>query len=424
MTATTNEVVAELSAESGGANAVRDPYPVFAEYRRRTPVMVGDILTEFGLPAMAQSADGKRPMFSLFRYEDVARALRDTETFSSSVVMDVFEPLLGRVISGMDGDEHRAMRGLINPAFARRMLENWQVGIMRPVARRMVEELAVAGRRADLADFAVRFPVRMIYEVMGFHDEDAYDEFARAGLSMIPAMTGPNPSNPEQTARAVERAKKESAFLYDRINSLVTTRRAEGSKGDDLIGHLLRAEFEGDRLDDEQITIVMRQMLPAAAETTTRAWLNVMTCLLERPEVLEAVREDTSLIPNAVEEGMRFQSTVTMLGRLCTKEIELRGVTIPAGSGVTLVVGSANRDEEVFDKPDEYDLHRSRSQGLGFGWGPHVCLGIHTAKLEMVEATAAVLDLLPNVRLDTDAPPPEIVGMHLRSPASLNVVWD
>jgi cytochrome P450 len=423
VSATSEDVFAELSAELGSAT-VGDPYPVFAERRRTMPVMEGDIMTEFGLPAMAQSLDGTRPMYTLFRYDDIVGALRDPGTFSSSVIMDVFEPLLGRVVLGMDGAEHRSFRGLLMPAFTRRLLEIWNNEIIRPVARELVAELAPT-KRANLVDFSLHFPVRMIYRILGFpNDQKSYDEFARAGLTMLLALSGVNPSNPEETARAIERAMRESNALYGSIEKIVEQRRAEGSEGDDFIGHLLRAEFEGERLNDDQIVTFVRSLLPAASETTTRTFLNVMTCLLERPAVMDQLRKDKSLIPKAINEANRLEAATTVLGRITTKEVELRGVRIPAGAGITLAAASGNRDEETFPDPDTFDLQREGPPGLIWGFGPHLCPGMNTARIEMYEAVDALLELLPNLRLDPSEEPPAIVGMMMRSPARLPVVWD
>ncbi len=355
--ATSEDVFAELSAELGSAT-VGDPYPVFAERRRMTPVMEGDIMAEFGLPSFAQTLDGSRPIYTFFRYDDIVGALRDPGTFSSSVIMDVFEPLLGRVVLGMDGAEHRSLRGLLMPAFTRRLVEIWTDEIMRPVARELVAELAPK-KRANLVDFSLHFPVRMIYRILGFPDDQAsYDEFARSGLTMLLALSGVNPSKPEETARAIERAMRESHALYGSIQKVVEQRRAEGSEGDDFIGHLLRAEFEGEKLDDDQIVTFVRSLLPAASETTTRTFLNVMTCLLERPEIMNELRQDSSLIPKAINEANRLEAATTVFGRLATKDVEVRGVRIPAGAGITLAAASGNRDEETYVDPDTFDMHR------------------------------------------------------------------
>ena len=140
--------------------------------------------------------------------------------------------------------------------------------------------------------------------------------------------------------------------------------------------------------------------------------------------VLAEVREQRELLPAAIDEAMRLEAPGTILGRTTTREIELRGVTIPAGAGVTLVVGSGNRDENTYERPDEFDLRREGPPSLVFGYGPHLCVGRQTATLEIREAIGALLDALPNLRLDPDADPPKIRGLTFRSPAQLNVVWD
>ena len=284
MTVLLDEVFAELS-ESLGATTIGDPYPLFAERRRTAPVMEGDLMAEFGLPAMAQSVDGSRKMFTLFRYDDIVAALRNHEVFSSKVIEEVFLPVLGRTVLGMDGEEHRQWRGLYMPGFTRRLVTKWTEEIIRPVARHYTEEFIAAadGKRANLVDFGLRYPVRMIYEILGFpnDDEATYEEFARSGLTILLALGGVNPNDPEQTMRTIQRAAAESQSLYGAIHEIIATRRAEGAEGDDLIGHMLRSEFEGRQLTDDELTVFFRSLVPPASETTTRTWLNVMVCLLD-----------------------------------------------------------------------------------------------------------------------------------------------
>ena len=426
MAITSEDVFAELS-EGMGAGLMGDPYPIFAERRRTSPIMVGDIMSEeFGLPAMAASMDGSRPMFTFFRYDDVVAALRDPETFSSSVINEVFEPIVGRTVLGMDGEEHRKRRGLYMPAFTRRLVEMWQERVMRPVARSMVQRVAASpDKRANLVDLALRYPVRMIYQIIGLPpDEELYDEFARGALMVGMASQGLNPADPEENERVRARALAVAQETYEKILEIVCAKRAAGTDGDDLISRLLRVEFEGEHMGDEEVARFIRTLLTPASETTTRSWLNVMTLLLHRPEVLEEVRNDRSLILPAIDEGMRVEPVAVVLGRITTREVEVRGVKIPAKAGITLVTGSANRDEEVFERADEFDLHRESAKAtLVFGHGPHLCPGMNTARMEMREAIDALLDELPDLRLDQDAAPPEIRGVMLRSPAALHVTW-
>jgi cytochrome P450 len=148
----------------------------------------------------------------------------------------------------------------------------------------------------------------------------------------------------------------------------------------------------------------------------------MLVALLERPALLERVRADRALVPKVINEGMRWETASQFLARQATVDVEFRGVKIPAGAALSLASGSANRDEEVFENPDEFDIDRSAKVNLGFGAGPHLCLGMQIAKSEMEAMLNCLLDL-PVLRLDPDAPSPRIVGAQLRGPRALHVVW-
>lgn len=222
----------------------------------------------------------------------------------------------------------------------------------------------------------------------------------------------------------MESAFKAAQELYDDTLEIVQQRRANGSVGNDLIGYLLRANDDGRMLDDAKITELIRQFLPAAAETTTRSFGSMLVALLERPALLDRVRADRTLVPKVINEGMRWETASQFLARQATVDVEIRGVKIPAGAAVSLASGSANRDEDIFDNPDEFDIDRPAKVNLGFGGGAHLCLGMQVAKTEMEAMLNGLLDNLPNLRLDPDAPPPKIVGAQLRGPRHIHVLWD
>ena len=425
MTATTKELFAQL-ANTFGATTVEDPWELYARHRRDEPVSDHDVLTDFGLPSFA-SAGGARPVYSVFRYADVVGALRDHETFANSLWLDLFMPLAGRAILGMDGEEHRAWRGLLLPVFTRKAVGSWTETVIRPTAQRSVAELRDAGNSAELLDFAQRFPVRMIYEIVGLPsgDDEAYDAFQRLAITLLIGLAPPAGEVDAEAAMArFQNAIAASAELLEMILPVVTACRADGAEGDDLISHMIRSEFEGGRLDDEQIANFIRTLLPAATENTTRQFLNCLTLLLQRPQLLDAVGQDRSLLPGALAEGERFDGPVAVLSRIATRDVEVAGVAIPEGSGVALVVNSANRDEDAFADADTFEIHRKAGVPLVWGLGRHVCPGMNTARSEIAAALEAMLDQLPNLRLDPDAPPPVIRGVHARGPAALNVVWD
>ena len=418
------ELFAELG-ENFGASAVRDPYALYAERRRTAPVTEGDVLAEFGLPSFA-GAGGARPVYSVFRHADVVEGLRDHETFANRIWLDIFVPLAGRAILGMDGEEHRGWRGVLLPVFTRRAVESWTESVIRPAAQAGVAELRRAGNRANLVDFAQRFPMRMIYEIIGLPaDRENYDHFQTLAIRLLIGLAPQSdPAKADLALRNFQRAIEAAQELYAMIMPVVASRRAEGATGADLISHMIRAEFEGGRLDDEQITNFVRTLLPAATDNTTRQFLNTATLLLERPAVLDEVRADRSLLPGALAEGERFDGPVAVLTRITTREVEVAGVTIPQEAGVSFVINSANRDEQAHHEPEVFDIRRRGPTPLVWGLGRHVCPGMNLARSEIGCALEAMFDALPGLRLDPDLPAPEIVGMHARSPAALHVVWD
>jgi cytochrome P450 len=237
-------------------------------------------------------------------------------------------------------------------------------------------------------------------------------------------ILGGSKLDPEEEARSRERAMKATNTLYEVVLALVKRRRAEGAPGDDLVCRLLRAEFEGRQLDDHEITTFARSMVAAGGETTTRTFSSVMTLLLQRPELLERVRNDRSLVNKVIDEASRYEPTSTVKIRQTSRDVEIRGVMIPKGAMVQAVVASANRDEEVFDNADSFDIDRKLKPSFNFGFGPHMCIGQYVAKMELNIAVNAVLDLFPNVRLDPSKPAPQIVGSMLRGASSIPVIWD
>lgn len=399
-----------------------DPYPLYAELRSTTPVMEGDILARFGVPSQADYANKGRKVFTVFRNEDVFNILRDSETWTTDLLLDGFGDFLdGVMISTLGGDAHRRLRGLIQPGFAPAVLARWNNKLITPLFR---EELVPALRhrgRADLVrDFALPFPVRAIYAVLGFPDDhELMERFAGWALRVL---AGPQ-KDPERARITIEDAFRASQELYDNVLPIVADNRAAGAVGDGLISHLLRSSFEGQALNDHQITNLVRMMLPPATETTTRTFANLMVLLFDNPETLERVRQDRSLIRKALQESMRCEPVAGFLARQASRDVVLSGVTIPEGAAVSLCSGAASRDPDVYDHPDRFDIDRPTRPHLGFGFGMHMCLGLPVAQMEIEAAVDAMLDL-PNLRLDPDRPRPQIRGLQMRGPDAVHVIWD
>jgi cytochrome P450 len=167
-----------------------------------------------------------------------------------------------------------------------------------------------------------------------------------------------------------------------------------------------------------------RQLMNAAGDTSYNGFSTAMAGLLANPEQLELVKRDRSLVSKAIEEALRWNAPVMMISRTPKRPLELCGVKINPGDHVGVVLPAMNRDPAVFDRPDEFDLHRANRGHSAFGLGPHICLGQHLARSEMQIALNMLLDRLPKLRRDDRFAPPEVCGFMLRGPASLHVRFD
>jgi cytochrome P450 len=299
-------------------------------------------------------------------------------------------------------------------------VNKWRPKIDRIMREEFLHPM-VAARQADLMQFALDFPIRVIYGVMGFPEDPVmYRQYAAWGLAILAA----NQIDPSKLADARREAGLALKGLYDSIKAFVIERRAAGAVGDDLVSRLIRAEYEGRRLDDHEVVTFVRSLLPAATETTTRSFSCVMTLLLSDDGLLARVRADRTLVPKLIDETVRFEPVSTFKVREAARDMEIAGVKIPKGAFVQCLVASANRDETVFDNADTFDITRRQKPSFGFGFGPHMCIGQFVAKIELQCAINAILDLFPNVRLDPSKPRPKIEGAMLRGANSVSVIWD
>lgn len=424
-----NQPAAEQSLQSSFANVAAnyrgenvDLHAMLRELRHNSPIIAEDFMAKLGVPNIA-GIDASRPTYSVFKHREVMQVLRDAESFTSGFIAEGLGAFVdGLILTGMDGDMHRKARALLQPIFMPAVVNRWKSTVMDPIIRQEYIEPMVAAKRADLMEFALHFPIRLIYSLIGFPADQpqVVKQYAAWALDIL---AGPQ-LDPSKAERAREAAMSASKNLYDAIIGRVQEVRAAATGGDDLISRLIAAEYEGGRLDDHEIATFVRSLLPAAGETTTRTFGSIMTLLLERPELLERVRNDRSLVPKAIDEAIRFEPVATFKVRQASKDLQLAGVDIPKGAMVQCIVISANRDEQVFADSETFNIDRDLKPSFGFGFGPHTCIGQFIAKAELQVAVNAILDLLPGLRLDPDRPAPVIAGAQLRGPHSVAVVWD
>ncbi|AWI74215.1 cytochrome P450 [Parazoarcus communis] len=395
---------------------------IYREMRKNSPIIAENFMGKLGVPNIA-GLDANRPTYTVFKYKDVMNVLRDATHYTSGFIAEGLGAFFdGLILTGMDGEAHKKARGLLQPIFMPDVVNTWRDSKMDPIVRNEYLLPMVSEKKADLMEFALYFPIRLIYALIGFPDDkpEKVKQYAAWALAIL---AGPQ-VDAERAALARKAAMEAAKALYDAVMEAVVEVRRNGAEGNDLISRLIRAEYEGRKLDDHEITTFVRSLLPAAGETTTRTFGSLMVLLLERPELLERIRNDRSLVGKAIDEAIRFEPVATFKVRQAAEDIELAGMPIPKGAMVQCIVSSANRDEEVFENSETFDIDRKLKPSFGFGFGPHMCIGQFIAKTELQVALNAVLDLLPNIRLDPDFPAPRITGAQLRGPHSVRVIWD
>ena len=382
------------------AGDLRDPYPELARKRRDCPV---ELSTQVGFDLE------ERLTATVYRYDDVAAVLRDNETYSSGAIRDLMAVVMGPyVLVGMDEPEHKRHRHLVSHAFRSKALTHWEDDLITDVVDSLIDEFEGEGRAELVRDFTFRFPVQVIAEVLGVPRSD-HARFHDYAVAIINVAADP------------EAGLKASEAMREYLSEHVEARRRD--PGTDVISDLVTSEIDGEVLDDEEIFSFLRLLLPAGAETTYRASGNFIFGLLTHVDQLEALKSDRSLMPQAIEEAIRWETPLLITTRRCTRDAEVAGVEIPAGANVVTNLGSANHDETKWDHAEDFDIHREPQPQIAFGAGPHMCIGMHLARLELKVAVNRLLDRLPDLRLDPDGDDPHIHGERFRSPTSLPVLF-
>lgn len=389
--------------------STRDPYPRLAELRRQAPVHPGPMPILEGSarpdPALERPVRGN---VTVYGYDETAEVLRDNRRFSSSVYADVIGIAMGRTLLEMDEPEHRLHRSLVSPAFRQRVLVRWEHELVRAVVEDLVDGFAGDGRADLVRQLMFAFPVQVIARILGLPREDL-GRFQRWSIELLSMVSN------------WERGMAASASLREYFAGVVDQRRSRPA--DDLVSDLVAVEIEGERLSDEEIFSFLALLLPAGVETTYRATGNLMAALFTHPEAMAAVRRDPGLRRQAIEESLRWEPPITFLVRKAVEDVTLAGVEIAPGDNVGVCIAAANRDERRYPDPDLFDIERGSASHLTFGSGPHVCLGMHLARMEARVALDVLLERLVDLALDPEGERPSVVGMAFRSPDALPVVF-
>jgi cytochrome P450 len=370
------------------------------EARAKHRVMIGNPFGETASQSLGVAG------VTVLGYDECQFVLTHPDTFSSSIYEHIMGPVMGRTLLELQGAEHRASRALVSPSFRTTVLERWRSELVQVVVDELIDRFSPRGRAELVREFTFAFPVQVIARIMGLPRAD-YHRFQRLSIELLNVVYD------------WERGIAASAALKEYLGGVLAQRRR--APQDDLISTLAESEIDGERLSDDEIFAFLLLILPAGVETTYRASGNLLVALLTEPELLEAVRADHRLVRSALEEALRWEPPITSVMRVAARDCELGAIKIPAGTNVNVSVASANRDPTRYPDPDRFDMTRKNFAHLTFGGGPHLCLGMHLARMEASVAITALLDRLPDLRLDPTAPKPRVVGVAFRSPLALPV---
>ena len=352
-----------------------DPHTIWSWMRRESPVHWDDAGQVWGIS----------------RYDDVLAIEKDPRTFSSRRAPRPHGQSLPMMIS-MDDPDHRRRRSLVNRGFTPRRVAAHE-DMIAGLCRRIIDRVCERGECDFVWDVAAPLPLLMIAVLLGF-EEDAYDDLLRWSDDLMRATT-------LEPSTEIQMLGYQAMVGFRELQMrVIEERRAEPR--DDLISTLCAAEIEGHRLDDESIVNETLLILIGGDETTRHVISGGMLALLERPDQLAALQADPALMPTGVEELLRWVSPIKNMARTVTTEVELRGQHLHPGDQLVLFYPSANRDEDVFERPDELDVRRDPNPQIAFGFGPHYCLGASLARLELNVMFREVLRRLPDLELATD----------------------
>jgi cytochrome P450 len=370
-----------------------NPYPYYAELRLEQPVYK----LEMGAYAVS-------------RYDDVVYTLMHPELFSSTGMGTTqIRGRETRMMIATDPPDHTRLRNLVNRSFTPKMIAD-----LEPRIRQLTEELIAAvaprGEMELIADLAMPLPVTIIAEILGV-DPARKEDFKRWSDQVL---TDDSQLPPEEAAAHA----KDMDDFQSYFEHAVEERR--GRPRGDLISALVQAHEEQQALDADEVLAFVALLLIAGNETTTNLLGNAMIALTDNPDQLAKVVADPSLVPNLVEEALRYEAPVQFLFRLAMQEVELAGTVIPQGAPVLPLYGSANRDDRRFPNGEDFDVTRDASGHVAFGHGIHFCLGAPLARLEARIALEALLTRLPELRRK-DESTEYVSSLFLRGPKRVSL---
>jgi cholest-4-en-3-one 26-monooxygenase len=354
-----------------GAFYAGDPYPAFAWMRRNQPVY----------------RDPHSGVWGVTRYHDVKAVAVTPTLFSSADGIRPDQPAMPYMID-MDNPEHRRRRRLVGEGFLPKAVAARGPAIGE-ICDYLIDRVREQGECDLVRDLAAPLPLFVIGDMLGVEPADRPD-LLRWSDDMLRALGSPDP---DALARAMTAFSEYTSYIAKRV-----AQRRRDEDRSDLIGILANAELDGDRLADDSITMESLLILVGGDETTRHVISGGVEALLAHPDQYARLRADPGLLPAALDEMLRWVSPIKNMARTATVATTIGDTEIPAGDTVLLLYPSANRDEDVFDEPETFDITRQPNEHVAFGFGAHFCLGSQLARLELKEMFSRLLTL-PDLQL-------------------------
>jgi cytochrome P450 len=401
---------------NAGVDGSRDYTDDMNALRDAGAVHKGSLRELLGVEEMAHAMGPPRDAMTFFSYRACEIGFRENLVFSSEGYNE--SPgvrTIGPTILSMVGKPHKRLRSAAQPLFKRpKVIDWWNKRWIEETVDAILDRL-VERQTADLNfELCARLPMATVTRAIGLEGEDVIEfryqlERATFGAAKLP---------PEESAASRK-------WVDDTLRALI----AENTKapGDNLIAGLIAAEIvdEDDgfkrKLTEDEIFGYCKLAIFAGGGTTWRQLGITIDALLNHRQFWDACRKDRSLIELAVEESLRWRATDPMMPRLCMEDTEVEGTMVPAGTRVFLCFGAANHDPAVFENPERYDIFRKKQANMGFGFGPHRCLGIEVARQEMIVAINGLLDRFPDMDFDPAKPKPQYRGLEHRGMTAVPV---
>ncbi len=370
-----------------------DPEPLFAWMREEAPVYWDDATGIWGIT----------------RYDDIMAVSKDSKTFCSGQGSRPDSSVPSMI--NTDPPDHNRRRGIISAGFTPRRVQNHEAFLQRKVGE-LIDAVADRGECDFVRDLATPLPMCMIGELMGLPEAD-YDQLLEWSDLFA---TGGDEVREEVGPAVIDYANYIMAIIEGR----------RGREGDDLVSLVMNAEFDGERLDDNDLIFETMLILVGGDETTRHVISGGLEALMRHRDQWEDLRADRSLLPGAVEEMLRWVTPIQNMNRTATRDVELGGQQIREGDRVLLLYPSGNRDERAFPDAARFDIRRHPNQHMAFGgYGRHHCLGAQLARLEISVLFDALLERMPEIALaDPDAPLVRRRGNFVLGLETLPVVFD